>query len=210
MEEIRAPTPLLENRDRWKLKNRRVRKVIMRADRTMILDGVLYKPGDEIWDLGSFVAVQANGMTRSYEGLSIDAPEKLPHYVNAGSSALCLDTGDMWKYHEKSAKWYKIRDFMKLSEKNAQNFQKHVDWCEGILTIKMKPEITYILTEQKVRIELENIEKDQKFYFEFNSGEPLRTIILPQNVKSDLVIEPNKNYKCVIKNNVLIWESESI
>lgn len=182
----------------------------MKADKTMILDGVLYKMGEEIWDLGSFVAVNAVGMKRYYEGLSADAPGKLPHYVDAGSSALCLDTGDTWKYHEKSDTWYKIMDFMKLSEKNAQDIRKHLDWCEGIMTIKMKPEITYILTEQKVRLELENTDEDQKFYFEFDSGEPLRTLILPQNVKSDLVIEPNKYYKCIIKNSILIWESESI
>ena len=52
----------------------------MKADKTMIVDGVLYKPGDEIWDLGSFVATDATGMMRNYEGLSKDV-SKLPHYV---------------------------------------------------------------------------------------------------------------------------------
>lgn len=78
----------------------------MKADRPMIVDGVEYNKGDEIWDLGSFVAVEARGMMRSYEGLSKDAPGKLPHYVSSGSSAFCLDTGDMYKFHKQTDKWY--------------------------------------------------------------------------------------------------------
>lgn len=80
----------------------------MKADRPMIIDGVEYNKGDEIWDLGSFVAVEARGMMRSYEGLSKDAPNKLPHYVSSGSSAFCLDTGDMYKFHEQTDTWYLI------------------------------------------------------------------------------------------------------
>ena len=80
----------------------------MKADRPMIVDGVEYNKGDEIWDLGSFVAVEARGMMRSYEGLSKDAPGKLPHYVSSGSSAFCLDTGDMYKFHKQTDSWYLI------------------------------------------------------------------------------------------------------
>lgn len=79
----------------------------MKADKNMIVDGVLYKPGDEIWDLGSFVATDATGMMRNYEGLSKDV-SKLPHYVETGSSALCLDTGDYYKYHKQTDTWYKL------------------------------------------------------------------------------------------------------
>lgn len=79
----------------------------MKADKNMIVDGVLYKPGDEIWDLGSFVATDAVGMIRSYEGLSKDV-SKLPHYVETGSSALCLDTGDYYKFHKQTDTWYKL------------------------------------------------------------------------------------------------------
>lgn len=80
----------------------------VKADRPMIVDGVEYNKGDEIWDLGSFVAVEARGMMRSYEGLSKDAPGKLPHYVSSGSSAFCLDTGDMYKFHKQTDTWYLI------------------------------------------------------------------------------------------------------
>lgn len=79
----------------------------MKADKNMIVDGMLYKPGDEIWDLGSFVATDSTGMMRSYEGLSKDV-SKLPHYVETGSSALCLDTGDYYKFHKQTDTWYKL------------------------------------------------------------------------------------------------------
>lgn len=79
----------------------------MKAEKLTVFDGQTYKPGEIIHDLGSFVAVEtsADGKKRSYEGLSKDV-EKLPHYVVSGSSALCLDTGDYYKYHEPTDTWY--------------------------------------------------------------------------------------------------------
>lgn len=79
------------------------------AENTIIFDGIQYNPGDELPDLGSFVCTDANGggMTRSYEGLCADI-SKLPHYVNSGSTALCLDTGDFYKFHKPTDKWYKL------------------------------------------------------------------------------------------------------
>ena len=79
----------------------------MKADKTMYIDGIIYKKGEEIWDLGSFIATSATGMMRSYEGLSKDI-SKLPHYVETGSSALCLDTGDFYKFHAQTDTWYKL------------------------------------------------------------------------------------------------------
>lgn len=73
-----------------------------------ISDGQTYKPGEEPWDLGSFVCVESSGNIRKYEGLSKDAPDKLPHYVASGSTAFCLDTGDFYKYHSQSDTWYLI------------------------------------------------------------------------------------------------------
>lgn len=72
-----------------------------------IVDGQRYRPGDEIWDLGSFVATSAKCRKRNYEGLSKDI-DKLPHYVDTGSSAFCLDTGDLYKYLRSTDTWYKI------------------------------------------------------------------------------------------------------
>lgn len=79
----------------------------MIANRPTTYDGQLYESGEEIWDLGSFVAVKVKGNQRSYEGLSKDV-DKLPHYVESGSSALCLDTGDYYKYHKPTDTWYKL------------------------------------------------------------------------------------------------------
>lgn len=79
----------------------------MEAKNTTVIDGQVYEAGDEIWDLGSWVATEADGNRRSYEGLSADVA-KLPHYVDTGSSALCLDTGDFYKFLKKTDTWYKL------------------------------------------------------------------------------------------------------
>lgn len=79
-----------------------------KAESVIIFDGQTYQPGEEIWDLGSFVCVEVNGNMRKYEGLSADAPDKLPHYVTSGSTAFCLDTGDFYKYHSQTDTWYLI------------------------------------------------------------------------------------------------------
>lgn len=76
----------------------------MIAESTMLVDGQWYKPGDEVWDLGSFEAVGVDGKKRNYSGFSKDV-SKLPHYVSGGSTALCLDTGDLFAYHAKSDTW---------------------------------------------------------------------------------------------------------
>ena len=67
------------------------------AENTIIFDGIQYNPGDELPDLGSWVCTDAKGMVRDYEGLSKDV-SKLPHYVQSGSSALCLDTSELYEY----------------------------------------------------------------------------------------------------------------
>ena len=58
-----------------------------KAEYAMSYDGVFYKKGEELPDLGSWECVECNGMKRDYEGLSKDL-DKLPHYVDTGSSAL--------------------------------------------------------------------------------------------------------------------------
>ena len=77
------------------------------AQTITVVDGKTYQPGEEIWDLGSFACVDVRGNIRSYEGLSSDI-SKLPHYVGTGSSALCLDTGDYYKFHKEKDQWYKL------------------------------------------------------------------------------------------------------
>lgn len=82
---------------------------------TTIFDGQIYNPGESLPDLGSWVCTSVdrndNGEynIRNYEGLSTDV-SKLPKYTNlgTGSSALCLDTGDFYKYEKSTNKWYQI------------------------------------------------------------------------------------------------------
>lgn len=83
---------------------------------TTIFDGQIYNPGDSLPDLGSWVctSVDKNGngelIIRNYEGLSADVG-KLPKYetgLGTGSSALCLDTGDFYKYEQSTKTWYQI------------------------------------------------------------------------------------------------------
>lgn len=73
----------------------------------LFFDGIKYNPGDELPDLGSWVCTGAKGMVRDYEGLSKDIL-KLPHYVQSGSSALCLDTSELYEYHKPTDTWYKL------------------------------------------------------------------------------------------------------
>lgn len=43
----------------------------------------------------------------SLQGLAADVG-KLPHDVATGSSALCVDTGDLYKYQGSTDTWYKM------------------------------------------------------------------------------------------------------
>ena len=79
----------------------------MKATYTTIIDGQTYKPGDEIWDLGSLVCTKGDGDIRHYEGLSKDF-DKLPHYVQTGSSCLMSDTGQYYKYEKTTDTWYEL------------------------------------------------------------------------------------------------------
>lgn len=79
----------------------------MIATSSIMVDGQWYKAGDEVWDLGSFKSSDPPSQKqRSYYGLSKDV-SKLPHYVKSGSSALCVDTSDLYIYLEDTDSWYK-------------------------------------------------------------------------------------------------------
>lgn len=87
----------------------------MAVDKTTIYDGQLYNPGESLPDLGTWVCTSvdknADGIMniRNYEGLSTDVA-KLPKYDNlgTGSSALCLDTSDFYKYEASTKTWYQL------------------------------------------------------------------------------------------------------
>lgn len=79
----------------------------------IIVDGQSYKSYDEIPDFGSIVCVAADEETpnrRCYEGLLSDV-DKLPHYVDSGSSALLYDgAGNTEVYHflKEEDQWFKL------------------------------------------------------------------------------------------------------
>lgn len=79
----------------------------MTATTATYFDGHWYNPGDEIPDLGSFVAMPGSDRVRNYEGLSVDVT-KLPKYndLETGSSAFCVDTGQLFKYEKTTKTWY--------------------------------------------------------------------------------------------------------
>lgn len=69
------------------------------------VDGQIYEKGQPIPDLGSWEHVgDPDATRRDYQGYSVDIP-KLPHYVDAGSTAYCLDTGEYLVFHKKSDEW---------------------------------------------------------------------------------------------------------
>ena len=73
------------------------------------MDGHWYEPGQEVPDLGSFVAMPGSDKVRNYEGLSADVG-KLPKYddLETGSSAFCIDTGQFFKYEKTTKTWYEL------------------------------------------------------------------------------------------------------
>lgn len=78
------------------------------ADKTMVVDGQTYHPGDTIPDLGNLVCVEAVGNKRSYEGKVADQ-SKLPTYVDDGSSALLYDGAGTTKVlHFLNGQWYEL------------------------------------------------------------------------------------------------------
>lgn len=75
-------------------------------DHSVIQDGVLYQPGQEIPDLGHWERTETDDHGRAhYEGISKEL-DLLPHYVPHGSKAVCVDTGDVYTFHKKLDKWF--------------------------------------------------------------------------------------------------------
>lgn len=74
---------------------------------TVKQDGKFYAPGKDVPNMGSLVCTSATGNIRNYEGNSPDV-DKLPLYVETGSSFLAIDTGDYYKFDQNAQVWHKI------------------------------------------------------------------------------------------------------
>ena len=77
------------------------------AENAVIQDGIMYKPGEEIPDLGNWTCVKIEGGRHFYEGISKEI-ELLPTYVDHGSRAVCLDASEIYTFHAKLKKWFKL------------------------------------------------------------------------------------------------------
>lgn len=80
-----------------------------------VYDGQTYKPGEEIWELGSLQCTEVRGNQRDYQGFIKDK-DKLPKYDNlaTGSSAILIDdTGAestiIAKYDAPTKQWLDLR-----------------------------------------------------------------------------------------------------
>ena len=74
---------------------------------SVIQDGIWSNPGEEIPDLGNWTCVKIESGRRYYEGISREI-ELLPTYVDHGSRAVCLDTSEVYTFHAKLKKWFKL------------------------------------------------------------------------------------------------------
>lgn len=90
---------------------RSMKEVKMIATTNTYYDGHWYSAGQDIPDLGSFMATSVDGGIRGYEGLSKDI-YKLPKYDDlwTGSSAFCVDTGQLFKYESTTKTWYEPKE----------------------------------------------------------------------------------------------------
>jgi hypothetical protein len=77
------------------------------AENAVIQDGIMYKPGEKIPDLGNWTCVKIESGRRYYEGVSKEI-SLLPTYVDHGSRAVCLDTSEIYVFHAKLKKWFKL------------------------------------------------------------------------------------------------------
>lgn len=71
---------------------------------TVVQDGQVYEPGDDVPDMGSITTLESKGNYREYNALSKDI-DKLPTYVSLGSSRYMIDTTDLYKFDGES--WIK-------------------------------------------------------------------------------------------------------
>lgn len=179
----------------------------MIAESNVVIDGQLYKKGDEIWDLGSFVATDAVGNVRHYEGLSADI-SKLPHYVDTGSSARCLDTGDYYRYLKSTDKWY-------LKESGSGGTGGTSNYNE----LKNKPQINGVELDGNVSGDsLGLIQKEQSAD---HAGEVLTVgedgIIVPKELPKNIVFvskaempeEGEKSILYVTEEGIYLWADNS-
>ena len=72
-----------------------------------ILDGIEYASKEDAPDIGGWYHNPPYiGKKREYSGISTEI-NKLPKYVSTGSTAYCIDTGDIYIYYAGDKSWHK-------------------------------------------------------------------------------------------------------
>ena len=79
----------------------------MKYENDVVQDGVTYKAGEDVPDMGSIICTKFSGNIRNYEGLQNDL-SKLPTYVATGRSCLMIDTGKFYKFEKTTKTWYEL------------------------------------------------------------------------------------------------------
>lgn len=102
------------------------------AEKTVIVDGQEYKPGDAIPDFKSIKCVDTKE-PRKYQGLSADVSvlnEVVAKYASGGASCFMSDTGEYYEYDRKEKAWKLITNITQRgfdSEKAYGALKKHLD-----------------------------------------------------------------------------------
>lgn len=79
----------------------------MVATELTMQDGILYRPGDEIPDLGTLRCTENSGGKRTYEGAPSDE-SKLPTYAADGSTAILYDGITTLVLKCRDGDWYRL------------------------------------------------------------------------------------------------------
>lgn len=77
----------------------------MKATVNTKIDGQYYSVGEEIHDLGNWESTESKGNQRNYVNGASTEVSKLPHYVETGSTAMTVDTGDYYIFSKEKDEW---------------------------------------------------------------------------------------------------------
>lgn len=80
-------------------------------------------------------------------------------------------------------------------------------------TANLLPNKLYVfpeMSELTINLPMAKIVTYREYHFIFTSGATATVLTLPENVKSDLAVEPNRIYECSIVENLLAWTSWAV
>lgn len=66
------------------------------------------------------------------------------------------------------------------------------------------------MTSLTIQFQQTRIDTYREYHFIFRSGATATVLTLPENVKSDMAVEPNRIYEVSIVDNLLAWMSWAV